>query len=117
MVLPFNLFENSIPNVSVQSLILESTITDDRFHDFDCDCPPENENFLQRMFYLQLPVALLIIIERGSDMDSTVSHCPVTVIGTLSLYNMMLGKYHRNACVYRLVHHVHHRLFCSCPSW
>ena len=62
VVLPLNLFENSIPNLSVQSLILKSTVTDDRFHDFDCDCPSEDESFTQRMFYLQLAVARLIII-------------------------------------------------------
>ena len=86
---------------------MESTLTDDRFHDFDCDCPPEDKNFTHRMFYLQLPVALLIIVERGS--DSTVPYCPVTVNRTLALYNMLPGQYHGNACVYHLasvlVHH------------
>ena len=109
VVIPIRLEKDSVPNVSVQSYLLESSFVKDRFHDFSCDCEPEDAHLTHRMFYLQLPVALLIMVERGNGVDNTVLHCPVKINETLFLSNMLPGQYNKDACVYRLaavlVHH------------
>ena len=56
-MIPIHLEKDSVPNVSVQSYLWESSFVKDRFHDFSCDCEPEDAHLTHRMFYLQLPVA------------------------------------------------------------
>ena len=85
----------------MQAYLWESSIVKDRFHDFSCDCKPEDAHLTHIIFYLQLPVALLIMVESANSLKNAVLKCPVIINETLFLSNMMLGQYNKDACLYR----------------
>ena len=117
VVLLIPISQDCIPNISVQSLLWDYATKRNIFNTFSCECPTNQLQLETRTYFLTLPVALLLLIERGSN-DQTVIHTPVTVNEKLNLKNLLPGKFSGDSGPYRLAAALsHHGKTINCGHY
>ena len=97
----------NIPDVSLQSLLYDTCMNGDIFNSFACKCAKEHRTWEGKTYFVRLPVAFIISINRVRERGVLV-HTPLQVNETLFLDHMLPGRRTKESAVYRLAAVVAH---------